>query len=232
MNYKNNRLQLYIIIAGILCITSCTKIDPCGSFAFTGTAFSGASNGITMNLHFAFLPGNCSSSCNTNTICYIQMVRTYNFREGTYSYISEEHQARAIEYGWYIDRLTGRNWGYYGRNNDGSFAGNLTPGNNTNETILFDQPARSGSSHNIWWQAVSAPVSIDGGANSCNNNFLGYYFWSWIIDDTGTTTNSDILHAVAWENLQNTMDAAVAAWNAQAPGIGHTLFPTFNKLMY
>ncbi len=131
-----------------------------------------------------------------------------------------------------MDRLTGRKWGYYGRNDDGAFANNLTPGNNTTDAILFDQPSRSSSMTNIWWQSVSASVSIDGGQNSCTNNFLGYYFWSWIVDDARTTSDDKIVHAVAWENLQNIMDDAVAAWNSQAPGLGHNTFPTFNKLMY
>jgi len=160
------------------------------------------------------------------------MVRTYNFHDGTYSYISEEHEARSIQYGWYVDRLTGRNWGYYGRNNNGTFASTLTPGNNNTDAILFDSPSRPSSMNNIWWQAVSASVSIDGGANSCNNNFLGYYFWSWLVDDNGVTGNNLIVHSIAWENLQNIMDDAVAAWNTQAPGLGHNSFPAFSKLMY
>jgi hypothetical protein len=160
------------------------------------------------------------------------MVRTYNLEDGTYSYISEEHEARAIEYGWYVDRLTGRDWGYYGRNDNGSFAGNLTPGNNTTAAVLFDGPRRPDSMRQIWWQAVSGSVSIDGGANSCNNNFLGYYYWSWIVDEDGVVTDNYIIDGVAWEDLQLVMDDAVAAWNTQAPGLGHNSFPAFSKLMY
>jgi len=228
MNYK--LLRWLVVFAGIVLLTTCTKINPCGSFTFTGTPATGASNGIDMDLRFAFDPAACGSNCNTTTICYIQMVRTYDYDEGTYSYISEEHEARAIAYGWYIDRLSGKEWGYYGRNDDGSFAGNLSPGNNSQDAILYDGPRRSSSMQTIWWQAVSATVSIDGGANSCNNNFLGYYYWSWIVGNAGTTV--DIVKAVAWENLQNTMDDAVAAWNVQAPSLGHNSFPSFNKLMY
>jgi len=160
------------------------------------------------------------------------MVRTYNLSDGTYSYISEEHEARAIAYGWYVDRLSGRVWGYYGRNNDGTWASILTPGNNTTNAVLRDAPRRPDSMRNIWWQAVSAPVSIDGGANSCNNNFLGYYYWSWFVDDAGKVADNHIIKGIAWEDLHLTMDDAVAGWNAQAPGLGHNGFPTFDKLMY
>jgi len=220
---------LFVIFSAVF--AACTPINPCGTFAFQGTANdTSTSNGITMSLSFDFDPAVCNSNCTTNTIAYIQMVRTYNLSDGTYSYISEEHQARAIAYGWYVDRLTGRVWGYYGRNNDGTFASNLTPGNNTTNAVLFDAPARPDSMRNIWWQAVSAPVSIDGGANSCNNNFLGYYYWSWLVDDAGHVTNDSIIDVVAWEDLHLTMDDAVAAWNAQAPGLAHNVFPAFTKL--
>lgn len=87
-----------------------------------------------------------------------------SFRRSVFvHFISEEHQARGIAYGWYVERLTGRDWGHYGRDDDGTFASNLTPGNNHNEC----RPA---------------------------------------------------------------MDDAVAAWNSQAPGLGHDAFPAFDKL--
>lgn len=218
---------------GILILSACEKIDPCGTFTFTGSAVDGsASNGIDMNVSFAFDPSVCGSSCAATKIAYVQIVRTYNFEDGTFSYISEEHQARAIESGWYVDRLTGRIWGYYGRNNDGTFNTNLQPGSNTTPAVLFDGPRRQDSMRQIWWQAVSGAVSIDGGANSCNNNFLGYYFWSWMVDAAGAVTDDYIIDGVAWEDQQLRMDEAVAAWNTQAPGLGHNLFPSFDKLMY
>jgi hypothetical protein len=226
-------VQVLVLVFCSISLGACTSIQPCGTFAFTGNADDGAtSNGITMNLSFDFDPAACGETCTTNTVAYIQMVRTYDLEDGTYSYISEEHEARAIAYGWYIDRLAGRIWGYYGRNNNGTWSNNLTPGNNATNAVLFDAPNRPNSVRNIWWQAVSAPVSIDGGADSCNNNFLGYYYWSWSVDDAGHLTDDDIINVTAWENLHLVMDDAVAAWNAQAPGIDHNEFPAFAKLMY
>lgn len=217
-----------ILLVGLL-LNSCTQIVPCGTFVFAGDTFN---TGLDMSLQFSFNPADCGKpACNTPKICFIQMVRTYDLEEQTYSYISEEHQARSIEYGWYVDRLTGKKWGYYGRNDNGSFAGNLTPGNNATPSVLFDRPQRPGAS-GIWWQAVSASVSIDAGASSCHNNYLGYYYWSWYANSDGSISNANIIKGVAWENLHTTMDAAVAAWNTQAPSISHNLFPAFNKLMY
>lgn len=231
---KRANALLVVILLAALPLASCKKIPTCGTFAFNGHTFAGPpSNGLNMSLGFTFNPATCGKpACNTPTICYIQMVRTYDFEEGTYSYISEEHQARAIDYGWYVDRLSGKKWGYYGRNDDGTFAGNLFPGNGTTTAVLFDGPARPSSMTGIWWQAVSAPVSIDGGASSCNNNFLGYYFWSWIVNPDGSISDSNIVDLGAREDLQQVMDSAVAAWNTQAPSLSHNTFPAFTKLMY
>lgn len=224
-----SQFSIILVLLSCFFLNSCKQIVPCGTFAFTGNTFS---TGLDMSLQFTFDPADCGKpACNTPKICFIQMVRTYDFEEGTFSYISEEHQARAIEYGWYVDRLTGKKWGYYGRNDDGSFAGNLTPGNNTTPSVLFDRPSRPGSS-GIWWQAVSASVSIDAGTSGCNNNFLGYYYWSWFVNSDGSISNDNIIQLIARENLHTTMDAAVTAWNIQAPSISHNLFPAFNKLMY
>lgn len=226
-------LGLLFLIAVSFLFSSCERIQPCGNFTFTGNTFSGPSNGLNMNLRFDFNPATCGKpACDAPKICYIQMVRIYDLEEGTFSYISEEHQARSIAYGWYVDRLTGKKWGYYGRNDDGTFAGNLTPGNNTTAAILFDGPARPSSVTGIWWQAVSASVSIDGGASSCNNNFLGYYYWSWIVNQDGSISDDNIIQLVAREDLHLVMDNAVSAWNTQAPSISHNTFPAFNKLMY
>ena len=228
----NGFLCVLFLIASIL-LSSCERIQPCGNFTFTGNTFSGAKNGLGMNLSFAFDPATCGKpACDAPKICYIQMVRTYDLDEGTFSYISEEHQARAIEYGWYVDRVLGKKWGYYGRNDDGSFGGNLSPGDNNTPAVLSDAPSRPSSMTGIWWQAVSAPVSIDAGNSSCNSNFLGYYYWSWIVNQDGTISNDDIIQLVARENLHLTLDAAVSAWNTQAPSLSHNTFPAFNKLMY
>jgi hypothetical protein len=224
---------IFLITFGIL-LSSCERIQPCGNFTFTGNTFAnGSSNGLNMNLSFAFDPAACGKpACDAPKICYIQMVRTYDFDEGTFSYISEEHQARAIEYGWYIDRLTGKKWGYYGRNDDGSFASTLSPGNNNTPAVLFDSPSRPSSMAGIWWQAVSASVSIDAGNSSCNNNLLGYYYWSWIVNQDGTISDDNIIQLVARENLHLVLDAAISAWNTQAPSLAHNTYPGFNKLMY
>ena len=49
-------------------------------------------------------------------------------------------QPEATSNGWAVDRIDGRVWGYYARNNDGTFASYLTPGSSTSPAILGDGP--------------------------------------------------------------------------------------------
>ena len=60
----------------------------------------------------------------------------------------------------------------------------------------------------------------------------GHYYWSWIVNQDGSISDDNIIQLVAGKNLHLTMDAAVAAWNTQAPSLSHNTFPAFNKLMY
>lgn len=214
----------------ILMMTACRPIEPCGEFTFTGEVQDTASaNGVDMNLSFDFEPETCHSVCTCDLVCYVQMVRTVDWEDFTYIYPSTEKEDRATASGWYIDRLAGKIWGYYGRNNDGSFAGTLDPGSETDPAVLFDAPSRGEAEPwlEIWWQAVSVPVCIDKGSG-CLNDLLGYYFWSWLVDDAGTVPG--IIRGLAWKNLDDAFDDAVLEWNAQAPGLGKNPFPAFTRL--
>ena len=221
-------LMVVLLLAG--CERICTPVPRCGTFTFTGTKVdTSTQNGVDMNVSFDFNPDGCSSTCTCDPVCYVQIVRTVDMDTSVYIYPTSEKEDRANANGWYIDRIPDRIWGYYGRNDDGSFASTLNPGSETDPTILFDSPRRPEDEPwiDIWWQAVSAPVCIQSGSG-CQNNLLGYYFWSWIVEPNGTT--SDPIHAVAWENLDDEVDSAVTEWNAQAPGLGKNTFPAFTRL--
>jgi len=224
------KLKIAFLMLVLLAMTGCERLPPCGTFTFTGNIYDTAySNGIDMDVKFDFDPATCGSDCTCDLVCYIQIVRTVDLEDGTYLYPSTEKQNRATAYGWYIDRVAGKIWGYYGRNDDGSFASYLVTGTDQNDAILNDSPRRGESEPwlQIWWMAVSVPVCIDDDSD-CLNNLLGYYFWSWVVDDAGTVTG--ILDAVAWEPLETDVDDAVAEWNSQAPGLGKNTFPAFTQL--
>jgi hypothetical protein len=210
--------------------TGCCKLPPCGDFEFTGSSYdTSISNGVDMNISFDFDPEICCTDCTCDLVCYVQMVRVCDLEDGIYLYATSEKADRATDDGWYIDRLAGRIWGYYGRYDDGSFAPTLQPGSNTTNAILYDAPRRGESDEwmPIWWQAVSVPVCIDDGSG-CENNLLGYYFWSWVVDENGVVL--DPIHGIAWKPLEEHFNEAVDEWNLQAPGLGKNNFPAFSPL--
>jgi hypothetical protein len=217
-----------VLLLGI--IEGCARIEPCGTFSFSGSEVDTTSeNGIDASLSFDFDPADCTAECTCNLIPYVQIVRTWSFETSQPLYPTSEKRDRATTAGYYIDRVPDRKWGYYGRNDDGSFASYLTPGSNTTTAVLGDAPRRPEASPwlDIWWQASSAPVCIESSA-SCFNDFCGYYFWSWLVDDAGTVTG--IVDLVGWEFLSDQFNEAVAQWNAQAPGLGKNNFPSFGRL--
>lgn len=222
--------KLLVMGAVILVLAGCNPVLACGDFTFTGTEVdTSSSNGIDMNVSFDFDPSVCSSTCYCDEVVYIQIVRTYDLSNATYLYPSTEKMNRATADGYYLDRLAGKIWGYYGRNDDGTFASSLTPGSNTSDAILFDSPRRPESEPwlGIWWQAVSVPVCIDT-SSGCSNNLLGYYFWSWLVNDSGDVTG--IVDWTATSPQADSVDDAVVEWNSQAPGLGKNTFPTFTDL--
>ena len=211
-------------------LVACPRVPPCGDFTFTGSEVDTASlNGVDASVSFDFGPATCGSGCECNLIPFVQIVRTWSFEDAMPLYPTSEKSDRATANGFYIDRIANRIWGYYGRNDDGTFASYLTPGSNDTAAVLGDSPRRPEADPwlDIWWQAVSVPVCIDNDS-PCVNNLLGYYFWSWVVDSGGTVTG--IIDLDGWEFLQDEVDDAVDEWNTQAPGLGKNSFPTFVRL--
>lgn len=225
------RKMLLPVICTIAVIAGCGNPTlPCGTFSFSGSPNS--NRGENISTSFSFSPGVCSSNCNTNTIAYIQIVRIIDRDTGDFLAPSSQQQDRivtglpdATSNGWAVDRIDGRVWGYYARNNDGSFASYLTTGSNASPAVLGDSP--SGWPDNSWFDAVDVPVSID--ANSiCVNKLMGYYYWLFIVNPGGGTGSPINEIGVDWN--QTSVDLAVAKWNATAPGVGKNVFPAFTRI--
>lgn len=222
----------YFLFASIIssCAENCTK--PCGTFTYNHLQIDdqASSNGIEMTLDFDFNPSDCGAACACNRVCYIQIVRAVNQEDGSYLYASSEKEERATAEGWYIDRVPGKIWGYYGRNDDGSFGGNLTPGTDATNAQLYDFPRRSEVEPWIGftWSAVSVPACIENAASTCNNKLLGFYAWNWIVEDDGSVVAP--LNWNAAKGLKDQVDLAVSEWNIQAPGLGKNVFPAFTRL--
>ena len=142
------------------------------------------------------------------------MVWVFNEEDGTNMYASDQSEAsaRATSNGWTIDQLDGWAYAYYGLNNDGTFdPGYNPPGSNNNATTLFDAPG--GYGNNTLFYALDVVSCYN--SSMCQNRILGYYFWSWSIDNNGNS--SQFIAAPAWKDLDQQFQDAVTGWNNWAP---------------
>lgn len=230
--------SLWQMLLLVLFFTSCTNqcTRPCGEFNFLDIHVIDSENingwicnGWEMTVEFEFNPTDCGEDCTCDKVAWVQMLRAIDQSDGTYLYINEEKEDRATAEGWHIDRLQGREWGYYGRNDNGTFAGTVTTGSDVSTASLYDRPRRQDAEPYLGyiWMAVTVPVCIDNAASTCNNNLLGFYEWGWITSDA-----SDVgtFHWIAPKGFKDDFDAAVAEWNADAAGLGYNNFPAFTRL--
>jgi hypothetical protein len=225
------RKLLPLLAAGVMLAAGCgNPTQPCGTFSFTGSP--NGDSGENIQTTFAFNPSVCNSNCTTKTIAYIQIVRVIDQDTGEFLAPSTQQQDRivtgqseAVYNGWAVDRIDNRVWGYYARNNDGSFASYLTTGSSTTSAILGDGPY--GWCCNTWFDAVDVPVCIDP-SSSCVNNLLGYYYWAFVVDSSGGTGAPFSEIGVDWN--QTAVDLSIAQWNATAPGVGKNVFPAFTRM--
>jgi hypothetical protein len=204
---------------------------PCGTFTFWGTPT--ASRGISDSVAFTFSAAACGApACTTNTIAYVQIVRIIDVNTGDFLAPNTDQanrivrgRADATQNGWAVDRLAGRVWGYYGRNNDGTFAGTLTPGSSASVAKLRDQP--SGWPDQSWFDATSVPVCIDA-ASTCVNQLLGYYYWLFAVGTGGTVGTPFSEIGPQWS--RDAFDQSVIEWNNDAAGLGKNGFPAFTRM--
>jgi len=221
---------LALLTLVLVFLSGCPPTVPCGTFSFTGAPHS--NRGIDMTLNFDFDPAACKATCDCNTVAYVQIVRIIDIDTGNFLSPNSEQTNRIVTgravtalNGWAVDRLAGKVWGYYGRNNNGTFAATLTPGSNTTDAILRDRP--SGWPDGSWFDAVSVPVCIHAGA-PCVNQLLGYYYWLFLVGNDGTASNPINIIAIQWH--RDAVDQAVIEWNNDAAGLGKNSFPPFTRM--
>lgn len=229
--YKQKPVPFLFFILGmcLFLLMSCgTPTVPCGTFTFTGNPIA---NGLDISVSFDFNPGDCGGACTCDTIVYIQIARAYDLNTGNFLAPTTEYTNRMVTgrtpeclNGWMLDRLDGRVWGYYGRNNNGSFAGSLTPGDNATAAVLLDTP--SGWPDETMLDFVTVPVCIDDDAG-CFNDLLGYYYWWFFIASGGSVSFIDKI-AVEWH--RDAIDESVVEWNSDAPGLGKNVFPAMSPM--
>lgn len=213
------------------CADQCTQ--PCGVFTYNDGGLVDNptdGNGIDMSVDFDFNPADCGVACECDKIAFVQIVRVVDEDDGSYKFASAEKEDRATSEGFYLDRLAGKIWGYYGRNDDGSFAGSITVGSDASTASLIDRPRRGDAEPwlGTTWMAITVPVCLDNPGSACNNNLLGFYEWGWLLDGAGTASGP--FNFIAPKAFKDDFDDAVAEWNIQAPGLGKNNFPAFTRL--
>ncbi len=229
---RSSVLVVVLALAMSGLVSACgTATTPCGAFTFTGGP-NGA-RGVNATVSFAFAPGSCSApATNATQIAYVQIVRIRDQNTGAFLAPSTEQfnrivmgRADATQNGWAVDRLATRVWGFYGRNDDGTFASTLTPGSSSVAAVLRDSP--SGWPDQSWFDAVSVPVCLQGDA-SCVNQLTSFYYWLFIVGTGGTTGNPVNEIGVTW--TRDSFDQAVIEWNNEAAGLGKNTFPAFSRM--
>lgn len=197
----------------VFLIVGCQATQECGAWTFTGTP-TGTSFPLTDT--FTFNPATCGKSCECTQDPIIQMTWVYNTDLGTNLYASDQPQGtRSDANGWAVDQLNGWAYAYYSLQNNGTFASVYgLPGSNGTPSTLNDDPG--GWPKNTFFYAVDVPVCYS--SKTCQNKILGYYFWSYFLDDTDT--GQKFITAPAWKDLDTEFLNVVAAWNAWAPTSG------------
>jgi len=209
-----------------------TTVSSCGTFSFSGADHG--NHGIHCTIGFAFDPARCQADpCTCNTICYIQMMRCTRHSDGAILQPLSEQAERVVTgqsderyNGWAIDRFINMDWGYYGREDDGTFNHQMiTLGSNAAPAMLFDSPHSwdPGST----FEAVSVAVCIDP-SSGCVNHLLGYQYWQFIVQADGVVPNPSSSEASDW--MPAALDLAVNEWNHDAPALGKNQFPALSRM--
>ena len=194
-------------------LVACQSTQECGDWSFSGTP---SGNSFPMTDNFTFNPANCGKDCTCDQDPIIQMVWVYDETTGTNLYASDQPQGtRSDANGWAIDQLNGWAYAYYSLQNNGTFSSVYgLPGSNGQPSTLNDAPGGWGA--NTYFYAVDVPVCYS--SKTCQNKILGYYFWSYILDNNDV--GQKFITAPAWKDLDTEFQNAVAAWNAWAPTSG------------
>jgi hypothetical protein len=207
------RWRLGLPLSLVCVVLGCTKALNCGGWAFNGTV---QGDSFPLTSAFTFTPATCGSSCNVQTDAMIQITLVYDADERKDIYATTADGDRANADGWNIDRVDGAAYGWYGLLNDGKtfYSGWDTTGSNNTADTLTDDPG--GWPNNTFFYAVD--VSICFKSNTCADKILGYYLWSWTIDNTGNA--SKFIIGPAFQGHETEFQSALSGWNTWAPTSG------------
>jgi hypothetical protein len=206
----------------ILFLSGCQPATECGSWNFTGTPDAAGPDTYGVSDGFTFTPANCGQNCNCTADGIIQMVWVYDSENHTWLESANNEAngpAKATANHWEIDQYDSWGYAYYGLENDGvTFdAGFNNAGSNGVASVLNDDPG--GQGNNIFFFALD--VAVCHNSQTCQNNILGSYFWSWHSDNSGTVTT--FANVTGWTSIEAEFQQAVTVWNTNWVPLSRTL---------
>ena len=174
----------------------------------TNGANKNASYASEINLKFS--PK--ANTVNSTEIAFLQNVRTLDVQNKP-DEDRDSFKNRMTDEGFTIDRVEDRKNPFYGYNNDGSNAGNTSPGSAPNplkDATLYDKP--SWNHPNTKWEFETAAVAK---AGTDKDKVYGALTWGFDVDKDNKVTSHQAKHT---DKQSGSFDKAVTAWNDQAKG--------------
>jgi hypothetical protein len=176
-------------------------------FTQTNTNAAGAGGRYDSEAKVVFHPKN---KCDCDEIAYVQNTRTTDTTTGAYYEPRSNFENRATKNGWTIDRIDQRKYGWYGYNNDGTPAGNVSPGNTNTDATLLDDPGDSAV--NQRWEFETCAICKKG---KDSGTAYGCITWGFTVDKDGNLTS---LKSGFGGGPSKDFNSAVDSWNNQAKG--------------
>ena len=153
------------------------------------------------------------TACQADTIAFIQRVRLVETATGKNKDWDKTNRDRATDRQSSVDRIPGKEQGWYGVANDLSDQGNLQTWTRTGPEVnawMTDRP--SARIPNTTWEFETAAVSRSG---PDEGTVYGVVTWGFTVDENLKVTG---LSNQIFNKPTKDFDAAVAAWNKQAAG--------------
>jgi len=161
--------------------------------------------GVNIDIEFT-----SPTTLQSNQIGFVQVMKVT--KDGQ-AYLFNNEKSRATDQGWTVDRLAGKQQGYYGMNDDlqasqtNYWSGSRTDDKTASDAKMHDKVGLSRKpGQKIDCEAITYAVDIE------NGTYLGAVSWGWSIDKKGKVTKKKASSA----KMGPSQRSAIAGWNTQA----------------
>ncbi len=183
-----------------------------GTVAVAQTVTDGSpGSAYTSPITITFTPN--PALCKSIQISYVQTVRIVTTGTTTSRDVIAGHAGRLTASQQAVDRIPGRSSGWYGFNNDGTTAANVTSGSSPTplaNAVLRDQP--SWDQPNLTWEFETSVIAKQGADAGLVYSVI---HWGFSVDASLHLTALPVRED---DRPTHDFEEAVAAWNRQAAG--------------